>query len=57
MPPDINSKAGQKSFEEKKKVYKFYHLLMFNEIIELNDWDKSTIDDRKIKKFIEAVWG
>ena len=59
MPPGINSKAGQKSFEEKKKIYNSYHLLMLNKIEELDDWNKVAIDNREMEllSFIEEVWG
>lgn len=59
MPPGINSKAGQKSFEEKKEIYKSYHLLMLNKIEELDDWNKVAIDNREMEllSFIEEVWG
>lgn len=58
LPPGINSKAGQKSFNEKKDIYKTYHLLMMNEIIEREDWTKKDIEDREIKllDFIEQTW-
>lgn len=59
LPPGINSKAGQKKFAEKKEVYKSYHLLMLNKIIESDDWNKSSIDNREIELlgFIEEMWG
>lgn len=59
LPPGINSKAGQKSFEEKKEIYKSYHLLMLNKIEELDDWNKVAIDNREMEllSFIEEVWG
>ena len=58
LPPGINSKAGQKSFDEKKEIYKTYHLLMLNEIIEKNDWTKEDIVEREFKllEFIEKTW-
>lgn len=59
LPPGINSKAGQKTFEEKKEVYKSYHLLMLNKIVGLSDWNKATIDNREMEllSFIEKMWG
>ena len=59
LPPGINSKAGQKTFEEKKEVYKSYHLLMLNKIVGLSDWNKATIDNREMEllSFIEEMWG
>lgn len=58
LPPGINSKAGQKSFDEKRDIYKTYHLLMMNEIIERDDWTKKEIGDRELKilDFIEKTW-
>lgn len=59
LPLGINSKAGQKTFEEKKEVYKSYHLLMLNKIVGLSDWNKATIDNREMEllSFIEEMWG
>ncbi len=59
LPPGVNSKAGQKPFFEKKEIYKTYHLLMLNEIIELQDWDVEAIGNRELKliDFIEKEWG
>ena len=59
LPPGINSKAGQKVFAEKKEIYKSYHLLMLNEILKLEDWDKAAIENRELEllEFIEKMWG
>ena len=59
LPPGINSKAGQRIFSEKKEIYKTYHLLMLNEILELEEWNKKAIEDREAKliDFIKDEWG
>lgn len=59
LPPGINSEAARKVFSEKKRIYSRYHLLMLNEITELEDWDKTACDDRemKIMDFMKATWG
>ena len=59
LPPGINSKAGQKVFEEKKEIYSPYHLLMIEEVTKLSDWDKESIDKResRLLDFIRKTWG
>lgn len=59
LPPGVNSKAGQKPFAEKKEIYKSYHLLMIDEILKLNTWNKVTIEAReeKLLDFIKETWG
>lgn len=59
LPPGINSKAGQKVFEEKKEIYSPYHLLMIEEVTKLSDWDKESIDKResRLLEFIRKTWG
>ena len=44
--PDVNSQAGQKSFAEKKVIYKKNFLRMYAEILKCADWDKAAIDER-----------
>lgn len=58
LPPGVNSKAGQKEFGEKKEIYKSYHLLMMNEILEKEDWTKADIEDReeRLLDFVETIW-
>lgn len=58
LPPGVNSKAGQKIFGEKKEIYKSYHLLMMNEILDKDDWSKNEIVDReeKLLEFVEKTW-
>ena len=59
LPPGINSRAGQRSFGEKKEIYKDYHLLILNEVVVKNDWTTKEIEDReeKILDFVEKTWG
>lgn len=59
LPPGINSRAGQKVFSEKKKIYNSYHLLMLDKIIEVDDWNKETIDSREeeLLDFVKKMWG
>lgn len=59
LPPGINSKAGQKVFADKKEIYKQYHLLMLNEIVELDDWNQDAVDNREetLLDFVRHMWG
>lgn len=52
-------RSKTKTFEEKKEVYKSYHLLMLNKIVGLPDWNKAAIDNREMEllSFIEEMWG
>lgn len=59
LPPGINSSAGQKSFSEKKDIYKKYHLFMLEKIRENDDWGKREIENRELEliDFIKIKWG
>lgn len=47
LPPHINSQAGQKTFAEKKKIYKSNFLRMHAEVIKCRDWNKDHINKRE----------
>jgi Protein of unknown function DUF262/Protein of unknown function (DUF1524) len=47
LPPHVNSQAGQKTFIEKKKIYKSNFLRMHDEVIKCRDWDKVHINNRE----------
>lgn len=47
LPPHINSQAGQKTFAEKKKIYKSNFLRMHDEVIKCRDWNKDRINKRE----------
>jgi hypothetical protein len=47
LPPHINSQASQKTFVEKKKIYKSNFLRMHDEVIKCRDWDKTRINNRE----------
>ncbi len=58
LPPNLNSKIGQKSFSEKKKAYQATGLILLREIIVKKDWDKKAIDEReeKLLAWIRKEW-
>ena len=48
LPPDINSKTSNKSFEDKKAIYQNNRQLkMLDEIIEQDDWDAEALAKRE----------
>jgi hypothetical protein len=48
LPPGVNSSAGNKSFLEKKEIYKNHrHLKLVDEIIVLEDWDQAAMEERE----------
>lgn len=60
LPPGVNSKAGNKPFQEKKDIYKDNRgLKLLEEVIALNEWDIKTLEERekKLIKFVEQEWG
>lgn len=59
LPPNINSKAGRKSFADKKIIYKQNYLKMMNEIIVKKDWRRQEIEQREkdLIKFAIKMWG
>jgi len=47
LPPDVNLKAGRKSFVEKKKIYrKHNNLKLINEVLSKRDWNIKSIEER-----------
>lgn len=58
LPPNENSRVGQKPFDAKKKSYRKYGLLMLNEIIAKNDWNKKTIEEREdcLLEWAKSEW-
>ncbi len=59
LPPGINSKAGNKSFVDKKKIYKKnYHLKLMKEVINKRDWNLKAIIERekKLIAWAENTW-
>jgi Protein of unknown function (DUF1524) len=48
LPPGVNSSASNKSFLEKKEIYKNHrHLKLVDEIIVLEDWDQAAMEERE----------
>lgn len=58
LPPGVNSQAGQKSFADKKEIYKKNFLRMHAEILACSDWNKTTIDEReeRLLEWAENTW-
>jgi hypothetical protein len=60
LPPGVNSEAGRKSFQGKKKIYqKHRQLKMIDEIIGKRDWNKQAIEERETRliDWAKATWG
>lgn len=59
LSPNINSKAGRKSFSEKKVIYKQNYLKMMEEILKKKDWRRQEIEQREkeLIKFAIKIWG
>lgn len=59
LPPNINSKAGRKSFAEKKIIYKQNYLKMMDEVLAKRDWRRQEIEQREkeLIKFAIKMWG
>ena len=47
LPPGINSSAGQKSFGEKKEIYKRNFLRMMNDVLGCDEWTPQSIEQRE----------
>ncbi|BAY85447.1 hypothetical protein NIES267_49470 [Calothrix parasitica NIES-267] len=48
LPPSVNSIAGNKSFQDKKEIYKKHRgLKILEEVIALDDWDDKTLSERE----------
>lgn len=60
LPPDINSEAGNKSFEDKKKIYrKNRHLKLMEEVLNKQDWNRAIIEKRekRLLDWARTTWG
>ena len=59
LPPNINSKAGRKSFSEKKIIYRQNYLKMMEEVLAKRDWRRQEIEQREkeLIKFAIKMWG
>lgn len=60
LPPGVNSKALNKSFKIKRKIYKDnHHLKLMDEVISKRDWNKKAIDarEKKLLRWAKAAWG
>ena len=59
LPHSQNSKAGGKSFGDKKKIYKANPLFLHREILSLKQWTQKEIEDRqeRILRIAAGVWG
>lgn len=50
LPPGLNSKAGNRSFEEKRKIYKKAEgLRIVGAVLKKRDWTQAAIDEREDK--------
>lgn len=47
LPPNINSKAGAKSFEDKKVIYQNNYLRMMDDVLAVDDWNALEIENRQ----------
>ncbi|NET04076.1 MAG: DUF262 domain-containing protein [Symploca sp. SIO2B6] len=48
LPPEVNSKASNKSFEDKKEIYrKHRHLKLVDEVIEKEEWNMEALKERE----------
>jgi hypothetical protein len=59
LPPNVNSRAGKKSFANKKIIYKQNYLKMMDEVIARKDWRRQEIEQREkeLIKFAIKMWG
>ena len=58
LPPGINSRCSNKSFERKKKIYKEQLLRLKDEIVSLRDWKRVNVikRERELIKWAEKTW-
>jgi hypothetical protein len=59
LPPGVNSMASNKSFEQKKEIYKKHrNLKLIDEVIEKADWDSETLKEReeRLIAWAEKEW-
>ena len=60
LPPGVNSKALNKSFKVKRRIYKDNHnLKLLDEVISKRDWNKKAIDarEKKLLRWAKNAWG
>jgi len=58
VPPDVNSRLGDKSFKDKKKIYENQNLRMVREVADMQKWTSKEIRKRekKILDWAKTVW-
>jgi len=59
LPPKINSKASNKSFNEKLKIYRVNNnLRLINKILSYSNWNQKAIKDREkiLHEWIKETW-
>lgn len=59
LPPNLNSEAGNKSFQEKKEIYRRNYLKMHDGVLSKSDWTKAEIDERDAAmwEWVRNTWG
>lgn len=58
LPPGVNSEAGNKTFDEKKEIYKKNYLRMMDDVIAEDDWNRDAMERRedKILEWAKQQW-
>lgn len=59
LPPGVNSKAGNKPFQDKKEIYEKHRgLKLLEEVIVLDDWNETTLKEReeRLIEFAKQEW-
>jgi uncharacterized protein with ParB-like and HNH nuclease domain len=59
LPPKVNSQASNKSFKDKKMIYRNNNnLKLMNEIIQKNDWNLKALEKReeKLLEWAKVTW-
>ena len=58
LPPGVNSAAGNKSFADKKEIYKKNHIRMMDDVLAEDDWNKDAMEHRenKILEWVKQEW-
>jgi hypothetical protein len=49
LPPGVNSEAGNKTFADKKAIYKKNYLRMMDDVLAEDDWNKDAMEHREDK--------
>lgn len=60
LPPGVNSRAFNKSFTKKKKIYRQNrHLKLMDEVIRKRDWNIKAIDvrEKNLLRWAKSTWG